>query len=141
MSSERASAAADLLGLESLGWVDNLTRALALEVSTFTPGSNTFSTLTLVRRSTPIIKTVNPFHPYLQVMEMPLGGNVVVSSYTYTSRLYRYITTADYMRLGFELSSVLLIILDLFEKLLCQPPPLLYYRKLVLCDYYLPVTN
>ncbi len=115
MSSERASAAAELLGLESLGWMDNLTRAVALEVSTFTPGSNTFSTLTLV-------------------MEMPLGGNVVVSSYTYTSRLYRYITTADYMRLGFELSSILLIILDLFEKLLCRPPPppqpLLCYRKL-----------
>jgi hypothetical protein len=51
-------------------------------------------------------------------MEMPLGGSVLVSSYTYTARLYRYITTADYIRLGFELSSILLIILDLFEKLL-----------------------
>jgi hypothetical protein len=52
------------------------------------------------------------------VIEIPLGGSVLVSSYTYTSRLYRYITTSDYIRLGFELSSVLLIILDLFEKLL-----------------------
>jgi hypothetical protein len=52
------------------------------------------------------------------VIEVPLGGSVLVSSYTYTSRLYRYITTSDYIRLGFELSSVLLIILDLFEKLL-----------------------
>jgi len=57
------------------------------------------------------------------VLEIPLGGSVVVSSYTYTSRLHRYITTSDYVRLGFELSSILLIILDLFEKLLCCPPP------------------
>ncbi len=55
-------------------------------------------------------------------MEMPLGSSVLVSSYTYTSRLYRYITTADYIRLGFELSSVLLIVLDLFEKLLYPSP-------------------
>lgn len=48
MSNNRARAAADLLGLESLGWIDNLTRAVAVEISTFTPGSNTFSTLTLV---------------------------------------------------------------------------------------------
>ena len=57
------------------------------------------------------------------MLEIPLGGSVVVSSYTYTSRLHRYITTSDYVRLGFELSSILLIILDLFEKLLCCPPP------------------
>lgn len=53
---------------------------------------------------------------------MPLGGSVAVSSYTYTSRLYRYITTSDYIRLGFELSSILLIVLDLFEKLLYATP-------------------
>ena len=61
----------------------------------------------------------------MQVLEMPLGGSVTVSSYTYTSRLYRYITTSDYVRLGFELSSILLIILDLFEKLLYRPSPLI----------------
>lgn len=55
-------------------------------------------------------------------MEMPLGSSVLVSSYSYTSRLYRYITTPDYIRLGFELSSILLIILDLFEKLLYPSP-------------------
>jgi hypothetical protein len=55
-------------------------------------------------------------------MEMPLGSSVLVSSYSYTSRLYRYITTPDYIRLGFELSSILLIILDLFEKLLYTSP-------------------
>jgi hypothetical protein len=55
-------------------------------------------------------------------MEMPLGSSVLVSSYSYTSRLYRYITTSDYIRLGFELSSILLIILDLFEKLLYPSP-------------------
>ena len=49
INSERAAAASELLGLESLGWVDNLTRALAVELSTFTPGTNIFSTLTLVR--------------------------------------------------------------------------------------------
>jgi hypothetical protein len=49
INSERAAAASELLGLESLGWIDNLTRALAVELSTFTPGSNIFSTLTLVR--------------------------------------------------------------------------------------------
>jgi hypothetical protein len=54
----------------------------------------------------------------LKVLEIPLGGRVVVSSYSYTSRLHRYITTSDYVRLGFELSSVLLIIIDLVEKLL-----------------------
>jgi hypothetical protein len=48
ISNDRATAAADFVALESLGWVDNLTRALALEISTFTPGSNIFSTLTLV---------------------------------------------------------------------------------------------
>ncbi len=49
VSNNRAAAAADFLGLESLGWIDNLTRAVAVEISTFTPGSNVFSTLTLVR--------------------------------------------------------------------------------------------
>ena len=49
INSNRATAAAEFLGLESLGWIDNLTRALAVEISTFTPGSNVFSTLTLVR--------------------------------------------------------------------------------------------
>jgi len=48
VNSERAAAAAEFLGLETLGWIDNLTRAIAVEISTFTPGSNIFSTLTLV---------------------------------------------------------------------------------------------
>jgi hypothetical protein len=61
MSDVRAAAAADLLALESLGWIDNLTRTLAVEISTFTPGSNTFSTLTLVPHSIPSFETANPF--------------------------------------------------------------------------------
>ena len=48
LNNNRAACAAELLGLESLGWIDNLTRSLAVEISTFTPGSNIFSTLTLV---------------------------------------------------------------------------------------------
>ena len=133
INTDRAAAAAEFLGLESLGWIDNLTRALAVEISTFTPGSNIFSTLTLVLPS-----PTQPRHAYvrhnvlpalfLQVLEIPLGGSVAVSSYTYTSRLHRYITTPDYIRLGFELSSILLIILDLFEKLLYYPYLLPCYR-------------
>ena len=60
MSNARATAAADLLALESLGWIDNLTRAVAVEISTFTPGSNTFSTLTLVCCSTSSFATADP---------------------------------------------------------------------------------